>query len=119
LRRAEGRCTDAVLGVVVRRPYTKAVTIEVTNVTRFAWGQAVNDREIIIWALGSSGWLEIRPSRSYRDTYQDMVEAIEILYFAADIHSEPRKIGRGPSAEFLFQEVSFGSFRCDGVANGS
>ncbi|KAF2490126.1 hypothetical protein BU16DRAFT_586218 [Lophium mytilinum] len=91
---------------LVNRPYRKAVTVEVRNVTRFAWGQTLKTKEIMIWALGSSGWLEIRPSRVYRDTYQEMVEAIEILYFAADIYSQPRKRGGGPSAELIFQEYA-------------
>ncbi|KAF2806571.1 uncharacterized protein BDZ99DRAFT_394147 [Mytilinidion resinicola] len=91
---------------LVRRPYSKGVTIEVKNVTRFAWGQTLKTKEIMIWALGRSGWLEIRPSRVYRDKYQEMVEAIEILYFTADIYSQPRKRGGGPSAELLFQEYA-------------
>ncbi|OCK81875.1 hypothetical protein K432DRAFT_350207 [Lepidopterella palustris CBS 459.81] len=88
------------------RPYAKAVNIEVKNVTRYAYGQSADTGEIVLWALGESGWLEIRPARVYKEIYQDMAEAVQLLYFASDVYSAPRKRGGGPSAELLFQEYA-------------
>ncbi|OCL01732.1 hypothetical protein AOQ84DRAFT_383421 [Glonium stellatum] len=99
---------------LMRRPYSKAVAIEAKNVMRYSYAQAVDTGEIVLWALGESGWLEIRPARSYKATFQDMIQAIELLYFVADVYSEPRKRGGGPSADLVFQEYAEDSrFRCD------
>ena len=88
---------------------------------RYSYAQTVETGEIILWALGESGWLEIRPARSYKAIFQDMIQAIELLYFVADVHSEPRKRGGGPSVDSVFQEVWFRwfyweMFNADGLA---
>ncbi|KAF2259372.1 hypothetical protein CC78DRAFT_503303 [Lojkania enalia] len=97
---------------LVKKPY-KPVEIEICNVTRFSYGQ-MEDGEIMIWALGAAGWFEIRPARTYKDIYLNMVEAVEVLYFVTDIYNEPRKRGGGPSASLIFQEYAEDErFACD------
>jgi len=101
LRKEEANCG---VSVVVHRPY-KPVDLTIRNVMRYSYGQTT-DGDMMIWALGSAGWFEIQPSRAYKDIYEDMVRAVEILYFVTDVYNEPRKRGGGPSAELIFQEVS-------------
>jgi hypothetical protein len=88
---------------VVKKPY-KPTDIVIRNVTRFSYGQTT-DGELMIWALGEAGWFEIQPAHSYKPIYDDMVEAVELLYFISDIYNEPRKRGGGPSAQLIYQEV--------------
>lgn len=88
----------------MKRPY-KPVDIVLRNVTRFSYGQ-MTDGELVIWALGEAGWFEIRPAHDYAAIHQDMVEAVELLYFITDIYNEPRKKGGGPSAQLVFQEYA-------------
>jgi hypothetical protein len=87
----------------VKKPY-KPVDVVIRNVTRFSYGQ-MTDGELVIWALGEAGWFEIRSRREYKAIYQEMVEAVELLYFVSDIYNEPRKRGGGPGAQLIFQEV--------------
>lgn len=84
---------------------TKPVDLEIHNVTRFSYGE-LTDGEFAIWAEGNAGWFEIRPAPHYNDIYDDMIEAVQLLYFVADIHDGPRKKGGGPSTQLIFQEVS-------------
>jgi hypothetical protein len=89
---------------VVNKPY-KPSEVEIRDVTRFSYGQTT-DGDMMIWALGSAGWFEIRPSKSYESIYKDMVQAVEILYFVTDVYNEPRKRGGGPSSELIFMEYA-------------
>jgi hypothetical protein len=73
-------------------------------VTRFSYGETI-DGDHVIWAQGAAGWFEIRPSPQYQAVYNDMVQAVELLYFITDIYSEPRKRGGGPTARLIYQEV--------------
>lgn len=73
--------------------------------TRFSYGE-MTDYTYVIWAQGQAGWFEIRPAQNYVNIYEDMVRAVELLYFVTDIYNEPRKRGGGPSAQLVFQEVS-------------
>lgn len=103
------------LKYLVKKPY-KAVELEILNVTRFSYGQT-EDGEIVIWALGQAGWFELRPAKSYKDIYDEMEEAVQILYFATDIHEESRKNDSGPAAELIFQEYAEDErFQCQDVA---
>jgi hypothetical protein len=79
--------------------------IEIRNVTRFSYGE-MTDGAYVIWAQGKAGWFEIRPTPQYKPIFDDMVRAVELLYFVTDIYGEPRKKGGGPSAQLVFQEVS-------------
>lgn len=97
--------TDQIFFVVAKRPF-KPVDVEIRNVTRFSYGQT-QDGEIVIWALGEAGWFELRPSRAYSNSFQNMMQAVECLYFITDIYSEaPQKRGGGPSAQLIFQEYA-------------
>lgn len=89
---------------VLKKPY-KPTDIEIRNVTRFSYGE-MTDGAYVIWAQGKAGWFEIRPTAQYKPIYDDMVQAVELLYFVTDIYSEARKKGGGPSADLVFQEVS-------------
>lgn len=89
---------------VLNKPY-KPVDIEIRNVTRFSYGE-MTDGEFVIWAQGKAGWFEIRPAPHYKSIYEDMVEAVRLLYFVTDIYNEPRKRGGGPSPQLIYQEVS-------------
>ncbi|KAF2796047.1 hypothetical protein K505DRAFT_323629 [Melanomma pulvis-pyrius CBS 109.77] len=105
--RVEGRLetpSRAQMKYLVQKPF-KPIDIEIRGVTRYSYGQTT-DGDMMIWALGKAGWFEIQPSRSYKVLYQDMVQAVEILYFVTDIYNEPRKRGGGPSAELIFQEYA-------------
>ncbi|KAF2646356.1 hypothetical protein P280DRAFT_440325 [Massarina eburnea CBS 473.64] len=105
--RVEGRLEPPNRGqlkYLVKKPY-KPTDVVIRNVTRFSYGQ-MTDGELVIWALGEAGWFEIQPRRDYKAIYQDMVEAVELLYFVADIYNEPRKRGGGPSAQLIFQEYA-------------
>lgn len=60
----------------------KGVQVEVKNVLSFS----IAIGPITIWALGRTGWFEIRPARMYRPIYEKMVEGIKLYYFLTDIH---------------------------------
>ncbi|KAF2681407.1 hypothetical protein K458DRAFT_444652 [Lentithecium fluviatile CBS 122367] len=103
--RVEGRLESLDRGqlkYLVKKPF-KPVDVVIRNVTRFSYGQ-MTDGELVIWALGEAGWFEIRPSRTYKAIYQDMVQAVELLYFITDIYSQPRKRGGGPNAQLVYLE---------------
>jgi hypothetical protein len=103
------------LKYLVKKPY-RPVEIEIRNVTRFSYGQT-EDGEIVIWALGLAGWFELRPAEAYKEIFHDMEQAVQILYFATDIHEESRKNGSGPAAALIFQEYAEDDrFQCQDVA---
>ncbi|KAF2703372.1 hypothetical protein K504DRAFT_473944 [Pleomassaria siparia CBS 279.74] len=105
--RVEGRLetpSRAQMKYLVQKPF-KSVDLEIRNVTRFSYGQTT-DGDMMIWALGNAGWFEIRPSKAYKHIYENMVQAVELLYFVTDVYNEPRKRGGGPSAELIFQEYA-------------
>jgi hypothetical protein len=90
---------------------SKPVEIELRSVTRFSYGE-LTDGEFAIWAEGKAGWFELRPAPHYAQIYEDMMQAVQLLYFVTDIYNEPRKRGGGPSPQLIFQEVS-ASGRCE------
>ncbi|EAT82585.2 hypothetical protein SNOG_10250 [Parastagonospora nodorum SN15] len=83
----------------------KPIDLEIRNVTRFSYGE-LTDGEFAIWAEGNAGWFEIRPAPHYNSIYEDMIEAVQLLYFVTDIYGEPRKKGGGPSTQLIFQEYA-------------
>jgi hypothetical protein len=89
---------------VLKKPY-KPIDIELRNVTRFSYGE-MTDGDFVIWAQGGAGWFEIQPAPHYKSIYEDMIEAVQLLYFVTDIYNEPRKRGGGPSPQLIHQEVS-------------
>ncbi|KAF2653860.1 hypothetical protein K491DRAFT_602041 [Lophiostoma macrostomum CBS 122681] len=103
--RVEGRLEAPDRSQLRCRKPLKPVDIEVRNVTRYSYGQT-EDGETVLWALGEAGWFELRPRPSYEEHFQEMMEAVEILYFITDIYNEPRKKGGGPTAPLIFQEYA-------------
>lgn len=99
-------CADAA-PVVQRQAKAAAIEVEIRNVTRYSYGE-MTDGAFVIWAQGKAGWFEIRPAASYKSIHEDMLQAVELLYFVTDIYSESRKRGGGPNAQLVFQEVSGG-----------
>ncbi|KAG9190964.1 hypothetical protein G6011_09052 [Alternaria panax] len=92
------------LKYLLKKPY-KPTEIELRNVTRFSYGE-MTDGAYVIWAQGNAGWFEIRPAAHYSPIHDEMVQAVELLYFVTDIYSESRKKSSGPSAELVFQEYA-------------
>ncbi|KAK0664310.1 hypothetical protein DIS24_g744 [Lasiodiplodia hormozganensis] len=83
--------------------------VELTNVTRFAYGQ-YDDGEVAIWAAGQAGWFKIAEppaarggNNAYKDIFKDMVDAINVLYFLADVYRENRGDG---SAKAIFKRYA-------------
>ncbi|KAF2104787.1 hypothetical protein NA57DRAFT_70993 [Rhizodiscina lignyota] len=80
-------------------PSSTSPKIEISNVTRYAYGQ-FDDGAYAIWALGQAGWFEIRPGKSYKPMYDHMVEAVDLFYFLKDTHGSSD--GEHHSAKKLF-----------------
>ncbi|KAL2821576.1 hypothetical protein BJX63DRAFT_220166 [Aspergillus granulosus] len=82
---------------------TKRIVID--NVSHFAYGQH-NDGEVGIWVAGRAGWFSISPARGYRAMFNEVVEAIDLLYFLTDRHKPKRrkKKNLNPSLEYLCDE---------------
>ncbi|KAL3472978.1 hypothetical protein BJX99DRAFT_204047 [Aspergillus californicus] len=82
---------------------TKRIVID--NVSHFAYGQH-NDGEVGIWVAGRAGWFSISPAKGYRTMFNEVVEAIDLLYFFTDRHKAKRRRKRSwnPSVEYLCDE---------------
>jgi hypothetical protein len=78
--------TDDFVVIVIRPNYTR-VQLRLDNCTRYAIGQDPSGRSII-WAAGKAGWFEILPSTHYAAVYDDIVKAIDLIYFLSDAHQE-------------------------------
>lgn len=103
------------LKYLLKKPYNPT-DIEIRNVTRFSYGE-MTDGAYVIWAQGKAGWFEIQPAPQYKPIYDEMIQAVELLYFVTDIHSEVRKKSGGPSAELIFQEYAEDKrFSCNDIA---
>ncbi|KAK7627660.1 hypothetical protein IWX47DRAFT_787764 [Phyllosticta citricarpa] len=87
---------------LLRNSQPRGTVIEVRNVTRFAYGQ-YDDGEVAIWAAGEAGWFKLLPSRSYRSVFEGMVEAINLLYYLADVYREGEHDG---SAKAIFKRIA-------------
>ncbi|KAI4738443.1 hypothetical protein E4T50_11104 [Aureobasidium sp. EXF-12298] len=82
----------------------RAVQIELTDIKEFSYGE-YGDGSLDIWAAGQAGWFTIKPSRTYRDTYSDMTQALKLLYFMADSYKAQKKYG-DLSAPHFFKKCS-------------
>ncbi|RAL13952.1 uncharacterized protein BO97DRAFT_387103 [Aspergillus homomorphus CBS 101889] len=82
---------------------TKRIVLD--NVTHYAYGQH-NDGEVGFWVAGRAGWFSISPAKGYKPMFNEVVEAIDLLYFLADRHKRKRGRGRfkGPTVEYLCEE---------------
>ncbi|KAF2456815.1 hypothetical protein BDY21DRAFT_44094 [Lineolata rhizophorae] len=88
-----------------------SVPITVREVSRYAFGQ-YDDGEVGIWAAGQAGWFKIKPSRAYKEIFQRMVEAIRLLYFAADIYRVPHN-SRLPAKDVFAAYADENVSRCE------
>ncbi|KAL4748374.1 hypothetical protein BDW72DRAFT_155067 [Aspergillus terricola var. indicus] len=86
---------------------TKRIVLD--DVGHFAYGQH-NDGEVGIWVAGRAGWFSISPAKGYRPMFNEVVEAIDLLYFLTDRHKPKRNSRRrrkswaSPSLEYLCDE---------------
>lgn len=74
--------------------------IEASDVRAHAYG-AYKDGSVDLWAAGKAGWLRIVPNKKYKAVYDEMVEAVKVMYFVVDAYQTPRKSGRGKHATVL------------------
>ncbi|KAL4887442.1 hypothetical protein BJY04DRAFT_2587 [Aspergillus karnatakaensis] len=78
--------------------------IVIDNVSHFAYGQH-NDGEVGIWVAGKAGWFSISPAKGYRPMFNEVIEAIDLLYFLIDRHKPKRRRRNwNPSVEYLCDE---------------
>lgn len=81
----------------------KRINLELTDVCTFSYGE-LGDGSVAVWAAGKSGWFKIKPGRAYRPMFEEMQEAVKLLYFVSDSYKETRKErggGRGKKAMIL------------------
>ena len=78
----------------------KKPAIEVSEVRSYAYGDH-EDGSVEIWAAGGAGWFSINPSKAFRETYNEMTEAVKVLFFIVDAYQTPRKNGKGRNAVVL------------------
>lgn len=81
----------------------KRINLELTDVCTFSYGE-LGDGSVALWAGGKSGWFKVKPGRAYQPMYEEMQEAVKLLYFVADSYKEKRKekgVGRGKKATLL------------------
>ncbi|KAL9079567.1 MAG: hypothetical protein Q9157_001564 [Trypethelium eluteriae] len=104
------------LHLLLKPSYTRAVPLEIKNVDRYSYG-IYDDGAIDIWAAGLAGYFKIRPSRAYKPIYQEMIEAVKILYFIADMHRgqsgrAKKKEKMAPSPKKIFTEYCHATVNC-------
>lgn len=78
-----------------KRPY-----VEVPDVKSYAYG-AYEDGSFEIWAAGGAGWFAIDPSPAALDVYNEMTEAVKLLFFIVDAYKTPRKTGKARNVATL------------------
>ncbi|KAK1809475.1 hypothetical protein LTR12_016158 [Friedmanniomyces endolithicus] len=85
---------------IKQQRHSHKALIEIRPVKSFAYGQ-FEDGTIALWAGGRAGWFRFQPTRGYPETYDEMIDAIKMLYFVADAYREERKDGKGRKAVVL------------------
>lgn len=90
------------MSVLPRTSFFKNPSVEIPSTAQHSWGQ-YESGEFSFWVEGQAGWFHITPARSYREIYEEMVEAIKLLFFVADIYGKAKK--KGPNSQLLFEEV--------------
>jgi hypothetical protein len=60
---------------------------------------------VTIWALGKTGWFEIRPARIYRPTFDKMAEGVKLYYFLTDIYESNKDQRKSLEVSKLFDQV--------------
>ncbi|EEP80195.1 predicted protein [Uncinocarpus reesii 1704] len=87
---------------------SKRVIIE--NVTHYAYGQH-EDGEVGIWVAGEPGWFSITPAKGYKPVFNEMIEAVDLLYFIIDKHQPKgrRRKQWNPKMDYLFDQHTYGA----------
>lgn len=86
----------------------------IQNVTHYAYGQD-GDGGVGIWAAGDAGWFSISPAKGYKPMFQEVVEAVDLLYFLVDQYQPKKRKGKNRKKltwEFLLDEVCHPLFTC-------
>ncbi|EGE07626.1 hypothetical protein TEQG_06541 [Trichophyton equinum CBS 127.97] len=81
--------------------------VVIQNVTHYAYGQD-GDGGVGIWAAGDAGWFSISPAKGYKPMFQEVVEAVDLLYFLVDQYQPKKRKGKNRKKltwEFLLDEV--------------
>lgn len=94
------------------------VTLEVTNVRTFSYGQ-YEEGDVALWAAGSAGWFELKPSRKYREVFQEMLNAVGVLYFLADAHRDLKRKDFPAADALLASFVQDPRHECASVEDGN
>lgn len=90
--------------------------IEITDVRMFSYG-AYKNGSIGLWASGKAGWFQISPSAAYRRTYDEMTEAVNLLYFVADSFAIPRTGKKGSNVVELNTQGLFERYSAKKIGN--
>ncbi|EAS28050.3 uncharacterized protein CIMG_13591 [Coccidioides immitis RS] len=83
----------------------RAKRVIIENVTHFAYGQH-DDGEVGIWVAGKPGWFSVSPAKGYKAVFNEMVEAVDLLYFITDKH-QPKGRKRkqwNPKLDYLLDQ---------------
>ncbi|KAM3416466.1 hypothetical protein BST61_g8061 [Cercospora zeina] len=100
----------------IHKPRTepKRAKVELHDVRQFAFGE--DDGQSAIWAAGKAGWHRLHPARKYEKIYNEMCEAVQMLYYIVDAYKTERYEGRGKNKTLLkdysAQEI-FGNYAKD------
>jgi hypothetical protein len=106
---ADHRCL-----IVIHPKYTQ-LQLKIENCTQYAFGQDPSGKSVI-WAAGKAGWFEIIPSTGYAPVYDDIVKAIDLVYFLSDAHqsfASRRPIRGGKVDELLALYQQHTDYRVD------
>jgi len=71
--------------ITVKYPKYAQIQLKIENCTQYAFGQDPSGKSVI-WAAGKAGWFEIIPSTRYAPVYEEIVKAIDLIYFLSDAH---------------------------------
>ncbi|KAF3483459.1 uncharacterized protein GIQ15_02783 [Arthroderma uncinatum] len=79
----------------------------IQNVTHYAYGQD-GDGGVGVWAAGDAGWFSISPAKGYKPMFNDVVEAVDLLYFLVDQNKPRKRRGKNwkPTWDFLLDEYT-------------
>ncbi|KAJ5678018.1 uncharacterized protein N7477_003651 [Penicillium maclennaniae] len=86
-------------------PDSHSNRVIIDDVTHYAYGQT-EDRSVEIWVAGKAGWYLISPAKGYLNTFNRMVQAVDMLYFLIDRHKQGKK-QINPTFRNLCQQYTF------------
>ncbi|KAK4992254.1 hypothetical protein LTR50_001234 [Elasticomyces elasticus] len=85
---------DSDVHLLLHSPLHRTQPIRIDDVQIYSYG-LYEDGSAGLWAGGRAGWFRImEPTRAYRATFYKMIEALRVLYFAADEYNTPVKLKR-------------------------